>query len=260
MQDRTFLALVLASLAIASSGCCCFPGNCGPGGEYGGGCCFCLPRPIVWTGECNECGPGGCASCADCCGDCGILALMRRGLTCGKGCGEIYMGEWISDPPDCCDPCDRCHGCWTGPQGACHLGPFQRLLAACHGYSYCPKPCCGPACGGLCNRGSCGPVCGCGGAGCAGCDGGPHGAVLSEGVSYGPAHTIETLPPPAGVKLAPTHAEPQHSILEENWNIPRSRPVPGKPIHKAQQPTRAQTTGHRPAAIGAGVRQANYLR
>jgi hypothetical protein len=174
-------------------------------------------------------------------------------MTCNKGCGEIYIGEWISDPPDCCDPCDQCTGCWTGHQGACHLGPFQRLLAACHGYSYCPPPCCGPACGGFCNRGGCEPVCGCGDAGCASCGGGAHGVVLSGGASpLVPGHAVEVLPTPA---------DPHHSILDENWNIPKARPVPGKPIHKAQQPPRVQLSGRqRPQAIGAGVRQANYQR
>jgi len=195
---------------------------------------------------------------------------MRRCATCGKGCGEIYWGEWISDPPDCCDPCDQCYGCYTGPHGACCLGPCQRLLAALHGYSYCPKPDCGPACGGFCNRGGCGSVCGCGGAGCASCGGGPHGAMLS-GTPYGMNYSEEVLPPPANarpmpmpartapVRTAPVHAEPSHSILEENWDLPKTQPVPGKPIHKAQQPRRAQMS-YRVAPVGTGVRQANYLR
>lgn len=42
------------------------------------------------------------------------------------------------------------------------------------------------------------------------------------------------------------HAAPMphhgQSILEENWDIPRPTPEAGKPIHKAQQPTRAQMT------------------
>jgi len=205
---------------------------------------------------------------------------MRRCDTCGKGCGEIYWGEWISDPPDCCDPCDQCYGCYTGPHGACCLGPFQRLLAAFHGYSYCPPPDCGPFCGGFCNRGGCGSTCG--GGGCASCGGDPHGAVLGggpySGGPYGGGYSEDVLPPPnvnlapgqrmpvrsaprgvAPMRSAPVHVEPEHSILDENWNIPKSQPVPGKPIHKAQQPPRAQMTQRSPA-VGSGVRQANYLR
>ena len=252
MPARTCFALLVSSLV--ASGCCCFPGNCGPHGHgYGGECCFCWPKPIVWNGSCNECGPGPCESCADCCGECGIIPFLRRAKTCGMGCGEIYVGEWISDPPDCCDPCDQCYGCWTGPHGDCCLGPFQRLLAACHGYKYCPKPCCGPSCGGFCHRGSCGPGCG--------CEGGAHGVMLG-GMAHGAEFSEDVLPPPTPMKLTPTHAEP-HSILEENWNIPRSKPVPGKPIHKAQQPPRNQMSGvRRPqmsySGVGTGVRQANY--
>jgi hypothetical protein len=271
MLSRTLVAITLASLAFAS-GCCC-PGACGPCGAPGGACCWCLRRPIVWNGNCNDCGPGPCQSCDDACGACGIIPALRRGMTCGKGCGEIYIGEWISDPPDCCDPCDQCYGHWTGPAGGpCCLGPFQRLLAAFHGYSYCPRPDCGPACGGLCNRGSCGPACGCGGVGCATCGGGAHGAVLGD-VQYGGMVTQDVLPAPAATKLAPTPADPQHSILDENWNIPRAKPVPGKPIHKAQQPhgqmgraqpRQASQNGPRVAAqsraVGTGVRQASYTR
>jgi len=251
MLARTCLALLASSLAAA--GGCCAP-------HYGGDCCLCLPKPIVWDGSCNECAPD-CESCADCCGDCGILSFLRRKKICGMGCGEIYLGEWISDPPDCCDPCDQCTGCWTGPQGECCLGPCQRLLAACHGYRYCPKPSCGPECGGFCHRGSCGPGCG--------CDGSPHGAMLSGGMPYGAAISDDVLPAPAYGKLSPMY-ESHHSIMDENWNIPRAKPIPGKPIHKAQQPpTRQMSGGGRPQmsrivqnrpAIGTGVQRANYAR
>lgn len=39
------------------------------------------------------------------------------GLGCASGgCGEVYWGEWMSDPPAPCDPCDDC-GNWTGGCG-----------------------------------------------------------------------------------------------------------------------------------------------
>jgi hypothetical protein len=65
------------------------------------------------------------------------------------------------------------------------------------------------------------------------------------------------------------------SILEENWDIPQAKPVPGKPIHNAQQPTRSQTTRRAPgqpgyiasqqsagnqAPVGNGVRRTTYQR
>jgi hypothetical protein len=231
MMARRLIALMLLVIA-ASGGCCCFPGRCGPGGEYGGGCCFCLPRPIIWTGECSECGPGHHRSCGDSCGECGLLPWLMYSKTCGKGCGEIYWGEWVSDPPDCCDPCDQCYGHWTGAHGPCCLGPCQRILAALHGYSYCPAPDCGPSCGLFCGHRSYGPACGCGhcgGGGCATCGGGAHGASINY---HGPVMYDGDMPHPAN----------PHGILDENWDPPKATPEPGKPIHKAQQPLRTQTT------------------
>jgi hypothetical protein len=245
MMARWFF-VALCAVALGS-GCCAIRNPHDSCGDCTWGPCF---RPIIWRGECHECGPGPGQTCADCSGECGILPALRRGLTCGKGCGEIYISEWISDPPDCCDPCDQC-GNWVGPNAGCNPGPLKRVLSALHGYRYCPPPDCGPVCG-LCPRGTCGPVCGCGGEVLGGEIGHlPHGAdIYYEG------------PMPA------PHIE-QRNILEENWNIPRTRPVPGQPIHKAQQPPRAQTTQHPPSApqsqtrhasqpIGTGVRQARY--
>src|SRR5687767_15100972 len=123
MMARWFFALVV-SAAFAGSGCCCLPrpcGPCGPLGARGGACCLCLPclpPPIVWRGGCSECGPSACEPCGSC-RECGILPFLRYSKTCGKGCGEIYINEWVSDPPDCCDPCDKCYGQWTGAQGPC---------------------------------------------------------------------------------------------------------------------------------------------
>ena len=272
MTARLFFALILAGLA-ASAGCCCT--TCGDpcGGPGCNTCCFSWPRPIVWNGCCNECGPGPCESCCDCPQECGILPWFYRNRICKQGCGDIYVGEWVSDPPDCCDPCDPCHGCFTGPQGCCNLGPLQRLLAAMHGYSYCPAPDCGPVCG-LCSKGCCtashvgfeepGDV------GCATCGG---------GINHLPPHA-HSAPIHYKGPLDPHHAlDPQGAvdphIMHENWNIQRTRPVPGKPVHKAQQPVFGQMTSAarrppvRPAAhqaaprqqpIGSGVQAANYQR
>jgi hypothetical protein len=246
MMARLLFVMHVVAL-LAGAGCCCQP-RCGdPCGGLGCGpacntCCLCLPKPIIWNGACNDCAPGPCESCA-CPTECGILPWLRRSKVCGKGCGEVYWGEWISDPPDCCDPCDPCYGCYTGPNdGCCHLGPCQRLLAALHGYKYCPKPCCGEVCGGFCHKGACGGCGGCGEVGCTSCGHGPHGAdIYYEGPveSHGHIH----------------HGHPQHleghgeSIMNENWDQPRTKPVPGKPIHKAQQP-RGQYTQHRAAPTG----------
>ena len=40
-----------------------------------------------------------------------------------EDCGEQYCHEWFSDPPACCDPCDRC-GNYMGPRHhGQHYGP-----------------------------------------------------------------------------------------------------------------------------------------
>ena len=241
MSARLMIACALVVL-LAGSGCCCY----GPqGGAAGGACCLCLPKPIVWCGDQNECGPDGCTSCAAP-GDCGILSTLRRCKTCGKGCGEIYWGEWISDPPDCCDPCDPCHGRWTGPHGYCSLGPCQRLLAALHGYRYCPKPACDEWCGWFCSKQS-GAGCGaCGDAGCSTC------GVAHAGPAILPGQTIIEGPPPA-----PTPAKP---ILEEDWNRPPPpRPTSNRPIHKAEQPGQHKLGQSQPQPVyGRMVKTAAY--
>ena len=60
---------------------------------------------------------GSCQACGVCGGACQghtPAQHLKHQLTCASGCGEIYWGEWISDPPDACDPCDD-WGNWIGP-------------------------------------------------------------------------------------------------------------------------------------------------
>jgi hypothetical protein len=226
MTARLILVCALVAL-LAGSGCCCVSqqqGACGSTACVS--CCLCLPKPIVWCGTENECGPHGCESCA-CPSDCGLLSALKRCKTCGKGCGEIYWGEWISDPPDCCDPCDQCYGQWTGPHGYCNLGPCQRLLAALHGYKYCPKPCCNESCGPLCSKPAMNGCGSCGGAGCATCGSGHAEHMISPGTVH---HELM----------------PGQSILNENWELAPSKPTPGKPLHKAEQPRTTKLGHHQP--------------
>jgi len=277
---RWFCASIISAL-LFSSGCCCL--SCGPCGPKAC-CCLCLPclpKPIVWNGCNNECSANCGQSCADFCGPCGgcgifshgLCGCLRNCLSCGRGCNDVYINEWISDPPDCCDPCDKCYGQFTGQQGYCCLGPFQRLLACLHGYSYCPPPNCGPWRPIFGHCGTC-PPCGCGGAGCASCGGGPvHGADIYY---QGPVGTNKTLAP-QGMGI-PTPPADSTNILEENWDAPRAIQTPGRPIHNAKQPQRGQM-GRRPPSqqksqpksqsdmrpvsqygnvVGTGVRQANY--
>ena len=68
---------------------------------------------------------GGCdRGCHTGCGPCGcsfpLLHCFRTLCSqrfCGSGCGEVYLGDWSSDPPDYSDPCDDC-GNWLGA-GCC---------------------------------------------------------------------------------------------------------------------------------------------
>jgi hypothetical protein len=48
-----------------------------------------------------------------CCGGC---------CDCGGCSSELYWSEWHNDPPQCCDPCDRC-GNWIGP-GVGYRAPY----------------------------------------------------------------------------------------------------------------------------------------
>jgi hypothetical protein len=93
---------------------CCDP--CGPAcGPVGDPCCDPCGAP---------CGDPGCATCVGPGKPCGPLALLiglfhcvkYGGGGCDYGCGEMYCGDWCSEPPDYCDPCD-CHGNWVG--GGC---------------------------------------------------------------------------------------------------------------------------------------------
>jgi hypothetical protein len=271
MMARIFAA-TLISAVLFCSGCCCAP--CGPKGRAG--CCLfrCWPQPITWNGNCNECGPCPGESCGDYCGGgCGILGhgglfpWLRGCWSCGRGCGEIYCDEWVSDPPDCCDPCDQCHGVFTGPHGFCCLGPCQRVLAALHGYRYCSPPNSGPWCPIFGNCGPCVPACGCGDAGCTGCGVPAHGADIY----YSGAATPKSLTVPKGMTVP--IPEPT-SIMEENWDVPPAKSEPGKPIHNARQPQAGQSVSgrkpppkarpiSRPASqystvVGSGVRRANH--
>ena len=90
---------------------------------------------LIFSGCCGPLGSGvGCRSGA--CSDCDVgfggrpvaggpvaaVRNLRRQAICGSGCGEAYIGEWISTPPDCKDPC--CNGQFVG--GAVKARPFCR--------------------------------------------------------------------------------------------------------------------------------------
>lgn len=143
--------LILGVVAMAASGCC-GPRGCGIGCSTGCGDCG--------SASISSCGCGGPS-----CGGGGPLSAIRnarRGLICGSGCGESYVGEWISTPPDCNDPC--CGDQFVG--GAVKARPFCRqrggLLRSFYGTRTC--------------SGSESSVdCGCGGSSCDTCSAGDYG-------------------------------------------------------------------------------------
>jgi len=106
---RTIAVTGLLALMIQVNSGCCVNRHLDCGGLDT--CCGSLSDPIL--GDCSRCGVCGGSDCPGYT-PCGYLKYM---LTCGSGCGEIYYNEWISDPPDCCDPCDDCgnwcQGCGT---------------------------------------------------------------------------------------------------------------------------------------------------
>jgi len=72
--------------------------------------------------ECSQCGSDGIQPNGfpcDCCGPqlCNpftgqpVRTYFSNIMTCGGGCSEVYWGEWLSDPPDPCDPCVNLGNC-----------------------------------------------------------------------------------------------------------------------------------------------------
>lgn len=115
-------------------------------------------------------GPG-CADfgCNDCCGatvgtqyiangPLDALRNARRQMTCGAGCGETYVGEWISTPPDSVDPC--CGSQFAG--GATKCRPFcwqpGNLFRGIYGQRICSDSASSMPCG--CASGGCDGGCG----------------------------------------------------------------------------------------------------
>lgn len=114
--------------------------------------CACIDQPYQPTACSDGWDPmfGSCDSCGTCAGDCsGHTPISYAGhvLTCGSVCGEIYWGEWTSDPPAPCDPCDN-HGNWVGPQ-PCGPAHWETFLAGFAGGRIGGAECGCSECGGV---------------------------------------------------------------------------------------------------------------
>ncbi|MCA9265897.1 MAG: hypothetical protein KDA60_18675 [Planctomycetales bacterium] len=109
-------------------------GACGQGDV---GCTGC-------GGGCGDssCGGGSCGGCGGCGSPFGygpirsVLGLIAYGLTGGYGCGPTYYGEWISDPPNCHDPCCEFCGAAGGCGGTCTSGTCGGGCSDCGGTAY----------------------------------------------------------------------------------------------------------------------------
>jgi hypothetical protein len=66
---------------------------------------------------CNPCRPMTCHDRTYCGPLTPLFALFYRDAWCGRSCGERYWGDFYSDPPDWCDPCDRCGNYVGGGNG-----------------------------------------------------------------------------------------------------------------------------------------------
>lgn len=124
-------------LAISSAGCCCVQGI----------------RPS------GNCGLGACST-----GSCG--GPLMGFASCKGGCGDVYVDEWISEPPTV-DNCGyECGGC--GNCGQCR--PVRNVLKLLWGRPFVTS----------CNTGLCGPSCD---EGCSSCDSGAGGYVSNFGAT-----------------------------------------------------------------------------
>ena len=147
LMTRVALLISCAAISLFSVGCC---GPIGPGCRVPMGCSDCdgIGHAGVIAGSPRE-----------------SLRNLRRSLVCGSGCGEAYIGEWMSTPPDAADPC--CGDQWVG--GATKCRPFCWEPGTILGNFYGGR---------FCSGAESSAPCGCG---VATCDGGCEGEYIDEG-------------------------------------------------------------------------------
>ncbi len=210
-------------------------GWCGSSAACDGGK-GCVQKGVCQKGACQKgCGKGGKGGGVHV----PLFSKLHTYFYCGNGCGEVYVGEWISDPPDCCDPCDAYYGCYTGPADCCYKKNHDPLLwllkkkhkhclpshcehgipsSGCHwlscDYYVChPNVVCRSTSGKGCDKG------GCGKGSCGKCSGGIIGGYVptSDG-GVSPPGSIDAIPMPViganpGDRVAAHADEPQPPTL-----------------------------------------------
>ena len=149
MLQRLLLLGLLCGLMAATTGCglchnllyapfgpgsICTTNNCGPGCQPACAQPACASCGETSCGDacgetCGSCGEtcgDSCGSCGNPCAPCGPLSAVHKLLhpqtwDCGS-CGERYWGDFHGDPPECCDPCDRCGNFNGATTDGCNCG------------------------------------------------------------------------------------------------------------------------------------------
>lgn len=159
-------------------------------------------------------------------------ATFAERAACRTGCGEIYLDEWLSDPPEDCDPCDD-HGNWIGPQPCCRkrpIGGLWSLLWGCRGDTCADGECCDGSCEGGCEA---------------------RGAF--------PCETACGVEPLSCVDRADAQALPEAEDVEPPTATLRSRPAPPAAPRtlpggeRPMQPAAKAPTGNRMTRSGPGT-------
>lgn len=141
-MNRWFLPTLLLTAVLMSVGCC-GPMGCGVGCN---------------TPSCNDCEGAYYGDRIIPARPLDGLRQLRKQMVCGSGCGGVYVGEWISTPPDCEDPC--CGEQWIGGATKARFGCWQPgfLLRNLYGSRFCTDEQSSTPCG--CGEITCGGDCG----------------------------------------------------------------------------------------------------
>lgn len=205
--------ITLGLLAVTSVGCCCVQGM--PGNGRG------------------SCGTGMCGS--------GPLMGLA---SCRGACGEVYVDEWVSEPPvvdQCGDNCGGCQRCYQ---------PVRNVLRMLWGRPYranCDTGLCAPSCDGGCDSYS-------GSGGYAGEtyweDG--QGGEVYHGGGHAPAHGGSSCncgsSHAAPMTVGPTHSAPQMAPPFEGEPQP-APPMPRGSNGKSVPQVAPETQSTPPATV-----------
>jgi len=246
MESSLRWSIGLVAAIVCQVGCCSVQMNCGTPGCRVTPCA--ATQPSVCEGECGMVGMEPLFH--------GHGHLKQKihswaaSTRCTSGCGEVYWGEHISEPPTC-DPCGMA-GDYTGGCGSCR--PWYSRLRDLWGYRYEPSGC---------SQGGC-TSCGCSGGGVvsAGHFGGGHGTGSCASCSQGMVSEGEVIHEGEATHSAVQHATPTPAKPKAQV---APTPVPdANASHQRRSGTNgnhATTTTERvvrtsPTRIGSGVVQA----